>query len=127
MRKIDTERRIRDLETVVVWALFLVLAHILWPNRVWIPLCAALLLIGLLLKRATSRMVQGWLDFSLILSRLSNRFILTLVFFLLLTPLALLYRLFAPNPLMLRKDKGASTYFHDRNHSFGRGDFEKMW
>jgi hypothetical protein len=127
MKKIDKERRVRDLETVIVWAVFLLLVHAFWPSRVWIPLCAAVLLTGLLLKGATSRAVQGWLGFSLILSRFNSRVILTVVFFLFLTPLALLYRLFARNPLMLKKDKRASTYFQERNHSFGRRDFEKMW
>jgi hypothetical protein len=127
MNQTEEKRRVQDLETVIVWAVFLLLVHAFWPSRVWIPLCAAVLLSGLLLKGATSRAVQGWLGFSLILSRFNSRVILTLVFFFFLTPLALLYRLFARNPLMLKKDEKASTYFQSRNRSFVRGDFEKMW
>ena len=127
MDRIDQKGRVRDLETVIVWAVFLLLVHAFWPSRVWIPFCAAVLLTGLLLKGAASRMVQGWLGFSLILSHCNSRVILTLVFFLFLTPLALLYRLFARNPLMLRKDEKAATYFQSRKRSFERGDFEKMW
>jgi hypothetical protein len=127
MKRTEEKCRVRDLETVIIWAVFLLLVHTFWPSRVWIPLCAAVLLTGLLLKGTASRMVRGWLKFSVTLSRTNSRVILTLVFFFFLTPLALLYRMFARNPLMLKKDKGASTYFHERNHSFERGDFEKMW
>ena len=127
MKKAEEKTRVRDLETVLVWAAFLVLLQLFWPARPWLPLCLSFLLAGLLLKGVTSRMVGAWLAFSRVLSRINSRVLLALVFFLCLTPLALLYRLFARNPLMLKKDERAPTYFKNRNHPFGRRDFEKMW
>ncbi len=127
MKRIEREQRVRDLEVVILWAFFLIILHYLWPSDLWIPLCSTILLFGLLMKRGTSRVVQAWLGFSGVLSRLNSRVVLTLVFFLSLTPLALLYRLFTKNPLMLKKDRKAPTYFKNRNHTFGRKDFEKMW
>lgn len=53
--------------------------------------------------------------------------ILTIVFFLILTPLAIMSRLFVTeSPLQLRKKSGG-TYYILRNHRFSTSDFEKPW
>gem|GEM_PF-4766731 len=50
-----------------------------------------------------------------------------LLFFLVLTPVAWIYRLGHRNMLQLRRAPSASSYFFELNRTVSRDDFGKMW
>lgn len=127
MKKTEGTRRIKDLETVIVWVVLLLSLRFVFKNEVLIYLALFLLLISLLFKGLTSRASSSWSRFSGALSQLNNWVILSVIFFVFLTPLALLYRIFVKNPLFLKKEKHIDSYFKDRNYSFRKEDFEKLW
>lgn len=64
-----------------------------------------------------------WLGFSMVAGSIVSKVILTLIFFLCITPLGLLKRMFGSEPLQLKKwKKGASSVFTERNHLFEADD-----
>ncbi|HNV48718.1 MAG TPA: SxtJ family membrane protein [Spirochaetota bacterium] len=143
MKDAKTDKRARDLETIGVIALALFIIHFILryksPSAIGDGLFAmlsanALLLSGILVLALglASRTVAGlisdlWLKFSHVLGSVTNRIILSVIFFVFLTPIALLYRLFAANPLQLSREKSGASMYHERNYTFRKEDFEKMW
>jgi hypothetical protein len=127
MEKTESTGRIQALETVVLWAIFLLMLRFILKSEIPLYLALTWLLVSLLFKRFISRVSSLWFRFSRAISQVNNWVILSMIFFVFLTPLALLYRLLAKNPLMFKKEKNLNSYFNIRNYSFTKKDFEKLW
>jgi hypothetical protein len=52
-----------------------------------------------------------WMRFGLLLHSVVSPVIMSVVFFLVITPMAVLFRLLGKDPMRLRFDRGASTYW----------------
>jgi hypothetical protein len=87
----------------------------------------AVLLVFGLLRPSLLRMPSAvWWKFSRILGHVNARILMTVLFGIVLTPLAMVWRLTGKDPLMRRRDKfaGWSTYpekYRDRKH------YERMY
>ena len=120
-------KRAKDLETIIVLAAACLVFFFVFKKPV-LPLAALVFLVtGLFFKKTASRVSDLWLRFSHVLGAFNSRVIMLLVFYLALTPMAFLFRLFNKNHLQLKKAGEAKSYFIDRDHSFKKEDFEKIW
>lgn len=79
---------------------------------------------SLLSKRLAAFVARLWFALSEFLGMINSKVILSLLFFLILTPIALLYRLFKGDTLQLKKKKEGDSYFKERNHRFEKKDLE---
>jgi len=67
-----------------------------------------------------------WMRFSLILSKIFPPFLLTIIFYVFLTPIAILSRIFGEkNPLHLKNTD--NSLFKTVNKTFEKNSFEKPW
>lgn len=82
-------------------------------------------LIGLISSKFAGIIVWLWTKIAIILGWVNSRILLSFIFFFILFPFSVFYRLTTRNPLGLRK-KGMSTY-HERNHSYTNSDMENSW
>lgn len=67
-----------------------------------------------------------WLTFAKGLGFVMGNILLTIVFFVFLTPVALISKLFRKDLLLLKRKPRSSFYF-SRQKTFGAEDFENMW
>lgn len=67
-----------------------------------------------------------WYKIAGILGWINSRIILTVLFYLFLFPLAIIYRLFNKDQMHIRKP-APDSMFSDRNHQYNPGDFDNMW
>lgn len=118
---------LRQLETITILAASLLLLNAFSPRQLFANTALALLLIGLFVRPVARLISWVWLRFSEILGAFNSRIILSLLFFLFLTPLSIIFRLFAKNPLLLKRTESSESLFLERNHKYARHDFEKMW
>jgi hypothetical protein len=118
--------RVQSLETFALFAAVALIPVIFYQKHVFAVLALALLGVAIFLKSLAEVITGGWLRFSLILSGINNRIILTIIFYLLLTPIACMYRLFNKDPLGLSQKESGSN-FCERNHTYTKADLEKMW
>ena len=89
---------------------------------------AFLLALGLFVKPAGALIARAWLTFGGLLGAVNSRLILGAIFYLFLTPIALLARLTRGDFLHLKKRAGAQrSYWHARNHSYTAEDIGKLW
>lgn len=77
-------------------------------------------------NRATAIIAELWLKLSEAIGFVISRIILTLTFFVVLTPLALIYRLFKKDSLQLRRSL-KNTYYFDRNCQYSAKDLINPW
>jgi hypothetical protein len=92
----------------------------------WTPLVYAATILGvvfLVLPSVGKRIADGWMKLAMFLGHWNGRILLTIVFFLFLTPLALLYRFF--NKEKVTGD--ANSNYVVRNHTYNPEDLDKMW
>ena len=72
------------------------------------------------------KVLAGWLFLSKAIGYLISKVLLTIVFFLALFPVSLIYKLINKNPLDL-KGSSAKSLFKDRGHLYKSKDLENPW
>jgi uncharacterized membrane protein len=114
-------------QTIHVLTLALLIAFLIFGNR-WLLWAAVFLAVANTFENPlTTWIAKGWLAFAHWIGRINSQILLTLIFFLFLTPVAWLYRLFNRSLVEhFRADNSAST-FQERNHRWEPTDFEKIW
>lgn len=85
------------------------------------------LIVGLLsfIPPAGNRMVWGWYKLAEGLGWFNSRVLLSLVYYLVVTPIAVLFRIFENDPLQLKDRKG--SMFNFREHTYTKEDLENPW
>ena len=119
--------QLQDLETVAVLSAFMLILNLFLRREALEYVALALLLIGLFVRPMARLISRVWLKFAEMLGAVNSKILLSIVFFLFLTPLAFLFRLFSKNPLRLKRESGTQSLYIERNHLYTRSDFEKMW
>ncbi len=119
---INKEKR---LETLLVIVAALIGAWFIFEKK-WLLLVAfGLAIIALFIPLLGDLLTKGWLKFSELLGFVMSKVLLGAVFFIFLTPISWLYRLFSKDSLQLKRHP--ETYWKDRNHSFTKKDLENTW
>lgn len=104
-------------------AVFIVLFTVigLWPLigsgeiRVWSLIIAAVILIITLLRPTLLAPAnRAWMLFGLLLHKVTNPIIMALIFFVAVTPTALIMRALGKDPLRRKFDRAANTYWIER-------------
>ncbi len=82
-------------------------------------LCIAIPIVG-------DWIVKGWFKIAEILGAINGRILLSIIFFLILFPIAVLSRMGRKNPLSLRSNNEDSA-FTERNHLYTSKDLDQVW
>ena len=116
-----------ELETLGVLSAFFLVLNVITHRQVFVYSALGLLMIALFVKPLAKVLSGAWMKFAEVLGTFNSKLILSVVFFLFLTPLALMYRLFNKNSLQLKRGSKTGTLFITRDHVYSKADFEKMW
>jgi hypothetical protein len=124
--------REKVLETIGVLALAcLVVGHLAQPPAVktgFLAAAALLLATGLFVKPAALLVARAWLGFGGVLGAVNSRIVLGAIFYLVLTPIAVLARWTRGDFLQLKRACGADrSYWHVRDRAFTASDITKLW
>ncbi|MHB0996381.1 MAG: SxtJ family membrane protein [Elusimicrobiales bacterium] len=120
--------RLETLKTLNILALAALVFHFVF-GAPWLLILAALLLaMGAWDNPAGRAIASGWLKFAAVLGHFNTKVILGLIFYLVLTPVALLYRLFNRAAAdHFRKDPGGSLFTDIPGDACSKESFEKPW
>lgn len=72
------------------------------------------------MKKVFHQLKLGWITLGNGMGFISTRILLGLVYYLLLTPMALLWKILGKDPLQLKIDKKQSTYWLERKEEFDK-------
>jgi hypothetical protein len=108
----------RSFGITLAAVLLLVAAARLWSGAAgalyWLAAAALVLTIAALTPQWLAPFNRLWLRLGLVLYRFVNPVVMGAVFFLVVTPTALLMRLFGKRPLRLAADPAATSYWLER-------------
>ena len=105
----------------------LVLYIFVFPNRYLLYTGTAVGLLTVLWPGLAQWISWGWYKLAEGLGYVNSRILLTLVFFVFLLPIALLYRLFNRNIFALRSGRTDKSLYKERNHRYSAKDMENAW
>ena len=114
------------LEAMLAIVAGLLFFYFLLNVRVLLYIAFALAVISLVSGFLTGKIVWLWFKLSEALGFLSSRILLSVIFYFVLLPTSLLYRLFHKDKLMLNK-KNKITFFVERNRQYTPDDLKNPW
>lgn len=121
------EKRLKSLESCLVITVgFLFL--FLWLKNPWLLRIALVVgALGAFSPWAAAKIHEGWSLLARGLGWFNGRVLLSVVFFLFLTPIAWLARRSGASGLQLRKKTGEGSYYTKRDHRYEPKDLENTW
>jgi hypothetical protein len=130
---IELTRRTLTSFALIVGGALLVIAALQWrrgaPQWVWVTLIAvavALLIAAAVAPSLLRPVYRGWMRLGEALAWVNTRILLTLIFFLVVTPIGLVMRLFGRSPIATARRN--DSYWTDvEPHSYGDRHVEKQF
>jgi predicted PurR-regulated permease PerM len=113
-------------EGVLALVFGLMLLAWLHGHPLWLPIALGLTLATLVSPWLARLVAWGWTSLAQAMGFVVSRILLGVVFFVVLTPLALLQRALGRDPLMRRAPTGGSA-FTERRHPFTAKDLARPW
>jgi hypothetical protein len=110
--------------------LFLRYREVSWALAPLAPLAVGGLLVifGVVAPKLLKGVYLGWMTFALVLGSIMTRILLTIFFFVVLTPFGLLFRVIGRDALTRRPDRKAATYWLPKEYPIpDRTRFEKFF
>lgn len=117
----------KEKETILTICTALVLLFLFnkEKNPILLQLAVCLGLAGMFSDFLTAKIHWVWMQLAQGMGRIMNKIILGIIFYLLLTPIAILSRLVKKsNPM---SEKGKKTQYVERNHTYQSKDLVNPW
>jgi hypothetical protein len=115
----------KNLESILAITFGFLVLYLIFDIQAFLIVSFIISGIGLFSKYLSGKVAQAWLKFALVLGTINGKIILSLIFFLILTPMALIRRLFTKPVVKLKKEE--VTMYTLRNHTYTGADIENVW
>lgn len=119
-------KQIDVVKTILVLTLAALIFHLIWELKWLLWLATGLLVISLKQNPLADLIAKLWMKLSEYIGNFMSKIILSIIFFLLLTPLAMLYRLFNRNMTKSFFDRSTISTFQKATVP-GRDSYENPW
>jgi len=117
-----TKKQCMELGQVATLAVLIFALH--YKNDHWVAAALVLILITIILPVVFYPFALVWFGLSELLSVLSPAIILTIIFFLIVTPVGLIRRLLGKDSMRLKQfKKSKQSVMIDRNYLYAESDF----
>lgn len=117
--------REKNLESILAISFGFLVLYFIFSIKAFAIVAVVTTGIGLFSNYLTDKVSRGWWKFAHILGAINGKILLSLIFFLILTPLALFKKILGKPSVKLKKEK--STMYTQRNHTFVKADLENVW
>jgi hypothetical protein len=117
--------RVKALETSLVLTTGFLLIYLITKNDLFLYLAFAFGITGIFIKPLAKYIAIGWFKLADILNYFVSKIVLGTLFFVVLFPISLLYKISNKDKLRLRKSKKSNWI--ERNHSYSPSDLENIW
>ena len=115
----------KSLETILVLVGALIVAYWITQKKIFLLLALILVVIGISSSFLSDKISVAWLKFSEIIGSVMSKIILSIIYFIFLVPIALLYQLSKKDYLSLKRKK--DSYYINRSHTYSPKDLENIW
>lgn len=123
--EIDINDRAKQLETCLVIVTGLIVIWLIAKKVEIIYAAIAIGVIGAFIPSIAKWIHWLWYKIAEIMGGIMSKVLLSLVFFLFLFPIAVLYRMFSKDTLQLKRN--GQSYWTVRDHDYSKKDLENAW
>ena len=123
----NNKEQLNTYKGIITMVIGFLVLFLLFKKTAFIYLAAFIFTASALSPVAANFIYKWWMKFAQFMGNINSKVLLTIIFFVFLTPLAFLYRLFGKDPLQLKRNLKKPSYFINRNHTYTKEDLEKMW
>lgn len=121
----NKDQKSKTLETILVLVGAFVVCYWIWDKKIFLLIAIILIATGVFSSYLADKISWLWLKFAELIGSVMSKVLLSIVFFVFLLPLAIMYRLTKKNFLSLKKTEG--SYYIERNHQYAAKDIENIW
>jgi hypothetical protein len=114
-----------DYQSLLVIVVGMVALSYIFKSPILVKVGLAIGILSLLSRQLASWILYIWHKLAELLGWINTRILLTAVFFLVVFPFSLLYKLITKNPLSLRNRE--RSVFAVRDHTYTKKDLENTW
>ncbi len=118
-------KREKNLETCLVISTGLLVFWYIYKSDVLIYIAFAIGLTGAFFNKPAGLIHWLWYKIAELLGFITSKILLSILFFVFLFPIAILYKLSNKNILQLKRS--SKTYWKVRNHKYEASDIENLW
>lgn len=104
----------------------MVVLYFVFKSPWWLYAAAAVGILSIAVPVVGDLIVKGWFKLAEVLGNINGKIILSIMFFVFLWPIAMLYRLSTKNPLAIKRTDEKSFY-NERDHLYTKDDLENTW
>ena len=116
----ETKKDLRKFGITVGGVLILIAALLFYFDKFSAPyfgvIGAILFLTGIVIPQVLKPLNKIWMGLAIVLGFFMSRLILTILFYLILTPIAFIAKIVGKKFMLLKYDKSAKTYWEKRTH-----------
>jgi len=118
----------QNIDVGIVLTLVLLVTGLIFNNHILFKIAVATLLVTALLPVLYTPLSWGWFKLAYLLERIFSTIILSLIFYLIVTPVGFLRRLFAKDTMHLRDfKKDDRSVFIEKDKMYGKNDIEHQF
>lgn len=118
--------RRRNLESCLAIATGFVILGLIFKKDIFYYISFSVGLIGLIISPLAEIIHKLWMKLAEILSFISSKILLTIIYYVVLYPLAILYKISNRKNIASFKKHQKSTW-KERNYTFKSNDLENIW
>lgn len=118
-------KREKNLETCLVISTGLLIFWFIYQTDILVYIAFAIGLIGAFFNKLAGLINWLWYKIADLLGFITSKILLSILFFVFLFPIAILYRFTNKNALQLKRSP--TTYWKKRNHTYNASDIENLW
>lgn len=124
----NLQNKIKRKTAAAELALLSLILFLITKSNLWLFLAIVLLVIGSYIDDLISPiLVLQELIFVKLIGAVVSKIVLFIIFYFLLTPLALIRRLFGSNILLVKRPAGMISYWKDRYKKFSKDELERQF
>jgi hypothetical protein len=121
------KKREQNLETLLAICFGLLVCFLIFKKPILIIIAVIIAGIGIFSDSLSAKITWFWLKIAQILGNINGKILLSLIFFVFLTPIAFLMKLLSKNASFMLDKSKVSSLFTERNHTYVAKDLENIW
>jgi len=112
-------------ETCLVLTTGFILLYFITANALFLKIAFGVGLVGIFIKPLANYIAIAWFKLADILNYFVSKIVLGILFFIVLLPISILYRLSKQDKLYLKRSK--NSMWMERNFTYKSTDLENIW
>lgn len=115
----------KELKSLLVIVVGLLVFYLIFNNAYFIYASVAIGGLSLLIPTVGKGINWVWFKIAEVLGWINSRILLSLLYYIFLTPISLLYRIFKKNSLDIKAP--SKSIYEERNHIYSSKDLDNPW